>query len=642
MADNKKISTDRQKIKELTEKLEEGMDGLRSSMETMRRNVEDFIGGMEHAMRSLQEDLETESRRAVDSPKEDVPEKTYQEVEVFGVPALFDNARIPQGDVPEGLYRYDLRGSDYDPGEPVTVERHVTVNHAASILTPVPLPVPEQGFLRLGEGLNFTGGMMDAREFMVEYAGMDMGSLMENMEDAICHENEGLFLKPSAEYGRYAIYQIDEDIVKDNYLFMNLELVKSRGIEVRGEDYSLIYGGRLSGNTTLEMLYEKFNINHPEGFKGHSLSVSDVVVTNRGGEVKAYYVDSYSYAELPEFVRQRQDMLELAAEENLEGLTVKGHFGTWHSVDSVEIEGERFFLMESDEYGNTVAHIAVNGEGELVAEDLKHGFDAGFYEAVAGYFQEKGIDYGQETEMPPENNQHKADSAEHPSFYPHPASYAAEHGKMELFRVSHNVNMACRTAIDEALKKNFDGMRLNPGVLGDVLVEYDAERIACVLSATLQHQTWDGRYSRSNKEWAEQTCIPDNIVMGRDFNCELALISHPVLVDGFVDLFRKELSQREKAAVLETGQNEAGQSGTDEPGQTAAGPELEDEDEIIDLGDEREKVLAEMRGSLESGREAAGDFMKTAEKEAQAEKNKMTRLHLLRQRRKNCSIPSAT
>ena len=547
MADNEKYKADGKKAKELMEKLEEGMkqmDALRSSMEEIWQAVGELAEGMEDVMDGLQEEREP------DRQKEDEPETTYQEVEVFGVPALFDNARIPQEDVPEGLHRYDLRGSDFDPGEPATVERHVVVNHAASILTLVPLPVPEQGFLRLGEGLNFIGGMMDVREFMEEYAGMNVDSLMENMEDAICHENEELFLKPSAEYGRYAIYQINEDIVKDNYLFMNLELVKSRGIEVRGEDYSLVYGGRLSGDVTLKMLYERFHIDHPEGFKGHPLSVSDVVVTNRGGEVKAFYVDSFGYAELPEFVKQRQDMMEQALEEQME----------------------------------------------------------------------ENIDYGQKAEMPSDNDLQKADSVKYPAFYPHPASYAAEHGEQELFLDSHNVNIACKGAIDDALKKNFDGIRLYPNALRDVLDEYSEERIACVLSATLQQQTWDGRFSRSNQEWAEQVCMTDNMIMGRDFNCELVLFSHSVLVNGFVDLFRKELRQRENTMVLETGQAGAGQSGMDEPGQTITEPELEDEDELIDLGDEREKVLAEMKGILEGGVEKTESLMESAEEGQAGEK----------------------
>lgn len=94
----------------------------------------------------------------------------YQEIEIFDIPGLFSNGRIDAADIPEGLYRYDLRGSDYDPGDPVTVEEHVVVNHAGSILTAKPLNIPEGGSLRLteGEGLNFVGGEITAYQFKAE------------------------------------------------------------------------------------------------------------------------------------------------------------------------------------------------------------------------------------------------------------------------------------------------------------------------------------------------------------------------------------------------------------------------------------------------------------------------------------------
>ena len=97
--------------------------------------------------------------------KDEIGEK-YQAVELFGKPALFSNGRIDRDKLPEGLYVYDLRGSDYDPGMPVTLESHVTVNHAASVITAAPIELPEQGFLYLGEdGLNFTGGEQTVKEF---------------------------------------------------------------------------------------------------------------------------------------------------------------------------------------------------------------------------------------------------------------------------------------------------------------------------------------------------------------------------------------------------------------------------------------------------------------------------------------------
>ena len=61
---------------------------------------------------------------------------------------------------------------------------------------------------------------------------------------------------------------------------------------------------------TLDNILERFNIDRPEDFRGHSLSVSDVIVINRGAKITAYYVDSFGFQELPEFVQQRMNMLE--------------------------------------------------------------------------------------------------------------------------------------------------------------------------------------------------------------------------------------------------------------------------------------------------------------------------------------------
>lgn len=94
----------------------------------------------------------------------------YQEVEIFDVPGLFSNGRIADEDIPKGLFRYDLRGSDDDPGMPVTVENHVVVNHAGSILTAQPLDLGEEGRLTFTEeeGLNFVGGEITAYRFFNE------------------------------------------------------------------------------------------------------------------------------------------------------------------------------------------------------------------------------------------------------------------------------------------------------------------------------------------------------------------------------------------------------------------------------------------------------------------------------------------
>lgn len=107
------------------------------------------------------------NQKKIEEPK-DAPK--YQEVEIFDVPALFSDGRISLDDLPEGLFRYDLRGSDDDPGMPVTVEQNVTVNHAGAIITAKPLDLGEDGCLTLteDEGLNFVGGEISMQRFFNE------------------------------------------------------------------------------------------------------------------------------------------------------------------------------------------------------------------------------------------------------------------------------------------------------------------------------------------------------------------------------------------------------------------------------------------------------------------------------------------
>ena len=97
-------------------------------------------------------------------------DEQYQEIELFDKPGLFSNGRIVRDNLPEGVYCYDLRGSDYDPGEPVCVEERVVVNHAGSVLLTEPLELAENGRLMLTEeeGLNFVGGFSTLTQFLQE------------------------------------------------------------------------------------------------------------------------------------------------------------------------------------------------------------------------------------------------------------------------------------------------------------------------------------------------------------------------------------------------------------------------------------------------------------------------------------------
>lgn len=139
------------------------------------------------------------------------------------------------------------------------------------------------------------------------------------MQDAIIRANEELLYTGTAD--RYAIFQIDENGKGRGYLFLHMDFIQEKGMEVEGGDYSLVYGGRLLEQENLDTIYEKFNNNHPEGYTGHSLSVSDVVVINRGGEVTANFVDRLGFTKLPDFVHQREQFIKRGVVQDLEEKT---------------------------------------------------------------------------------------------------------------------------------------------------------------------------------------------------------------------------------------------------------------------------------------------------------------------------------
>ena len=108
----------------------------------------------------------------------------------------------------------------------------------------------------------------------------------------------------------FGIYQIRDDSPGTTYAFRNMNFIESHDLQVRKEDYKLVYVGELQGNVSLEDIFERFNIHRPEDFRGHSLSVSDIVVLNNGEKVTAHFVDSISFQELDNFFDLEEHSLE--------------------------------------------------------------------------------------------------------------------------------------------------------------------------------------------------------------------------------------------------------------------------------------------------------------------------------------------
>ena len=125
------------------------------------------------------------------------------------------------------------------------------------------------------------------------------------------------------EYGisTYSIYQLDLSDNTDNLRFMSLDWLEKKGLPVDRDNYQMVYAAQLSPGETLEDIYTRFNIDHPEDFKGHSLSVSDVVVLHEKGSDSAYYVDSIGFKELPDFfggTRQQEAKRDGSLREQLD------------------------------------------------------------------------------------------------------------------------------------------------------------------------------------------------------------------------------------------------------------------------------------------------------------------------------------
>ena len=119
------------------------------------------------------------------------------------------------------------------------------------------------------------------------------------------------------EQDSFSIYQIKSGDETRDYRFEPYDRLQAMGRSVDRANYDLVYTAPLDGKTTLEDIYRTFNIDHPADFKGHSLSVSDVVVLHQGGKDTAHYCDSFGFQQVPEFLRENPlRTAELSTEQN--------------------------------------------------------------------------------------------------------------------------------------------------------------------------------------------------------------------------------------------------------------------------------------------------------------------------------------
>lgn len=124
--------------------------------------------------------------------------------------------------------------------------------------------------------------------------------------------------------------------------------------------------------------------------------------------------------------------------------------------------------------------------------------------------------------------------------YPHTDAYASEHGELSQFRESNLANIACRSAIDLEIRRNFDGMYLDAKAVKTVFDTFGVERTMFVLANTVQQKSWDGRFSAANKQWAATIPVPEDVTGGFDRRVQYTATAHPAVLDGFISMARKE------------------------------------------------------------------------------------------------------
>lgn len=103
----------------------------------------------------------------------------------------------------------------------------------------------------------------------------------------------------------FEIYQVKSGDKYRNLRFESIESLENLGLKVHYDNYDFIYKGDLN-NMDLEDIFMKFNEARPDDYKGRSLSVSDIVVLNKEGEVTANFVDSFGFKNVPEFLAERE------------------------------------------------------------------------------------------------------------------------------------------------------------------------------------------------------------------------------------------------------------------------------------------------------------------------------------------------
>ena len=296
---------------------------LKNSLETIRSAAAEIINSIDETLAELskaqdkeqtagQEQPDKEETAAQEQPKQEAP---AQEKAAFTPETIYRVRRNPYSDSKENTY---------------LLQAYVT---------------QENGRAKMGAVL-FTGTPQKCRELMGQ---LKSGELTEGQVKELYAKAQETAKTAEQDKGTFSIYQLKHGDETRDLRFEPYDRLQATGNVVDKANYELVYSAELTPGTSLEDIYTRFNIDHPKDFKGHSLSVSDVVVLHQNGQDTAHYVDSFGYKNVPEFLQEQK---QLTPDELETGETIKTPRGTFYVTDmsreQMEAAGYGFHHQSDD------------------------------------------------------------------------------------------------------------------------------------------------------------------------------------------------------------------------------------------------------------------------------------------------------
>ena len=348
---------------------------LKSSLETIRSAAAEIINSIDENLAELQkaqdkeqtagqEQTTREGQEAAPQPeapaKADTAGKEQPEAAAPGKSGAQEKAGAAPKEAftPETIYR--VRRNPYSDSRENShlLQAYVT---------------QENGRAKMGDVL-YTGTPEKCRELMGQLKG---GELTEGDVKQLYAKAQETAQTAGQDKDTFSIYQIKGGDETRDFRFEPYDRLQAAGNVVDRANYELVYTAPLAPETSLEDIYTRFNIDHPKDFKGHSLSVSDVVVLHQDGQDAAHFVDSVGFREVPEFLQEQK---QLTPDDLETGETIKTPRGTFHvtamSREQIETAGYGFHHQSDDgKYlimGNGTRAFAVAAEQPEKENPLKY------------------------------------------------------------------------------------------------------------------------------------------------------------------------------------------------------------------------------------------------------------------------------